>query len=67
MKLSRIAVFGVGYLLGTRAGRERYAEILAAAKVASKRLAEYSRHMESANRWDESPPLRTRADHPTLH
>ena len=28
MKLTTVAVFGVGYLLGTRAGRERYEQIL---------------------------------------
>ena len=27
MKLSTVAIFGVGYLLGTRAGRQRYDQI----------------------------------------
>ncbi len=29
MKLSTLAGFGAGYVLGTRAGRERYAQIVA--------------------------------------
>lgn len=29
MKLTALAVFGVGYVLGTRAGRERYDQIRA--------------------------------------
>ncbi len=31
-------VFGAGYVLGTRAGRERYAQIAAAAGKAAERL-----------------------------
>lgn len=31
--LGRVAFFGLGYLLGTRAGRERYAQIEACAKA----------------------------------
>ena len=38
MKLRSLAVFGVGYVLGTRAGRERYGQIVAAAQDAAKRL-----------------------------
>jgi hypothetical protein len=41
VKLSRIAIFGVGYVLGTRAGRERYEQIVAAAQRASQRLEDY--------------------------
>ena len=41
MKLSRIAIFGIGYVLGTRAGRERYEQIVAAAQSASQRLEDY--------------------------
>ena len=41
MKLSRIAIFGIGYVLGTRAGRERYEQIVAAAQSASQRLENY--------------------------
>ncbi len=41
MKLVRIAIFGAGYVLGTKAGRERYAQIVAAAQKASQRLETY--------------------------
>ncbi len=36
MKLSTAAIFGVGYLLGTRAGRQRYDQI----RLLAGRLAE---------------------------
>lgn len=38
MRLRSIALFGTGYVLGTRAGRERYAQITAAAAKAATRL-----------------------------
>lgn len=38
MRLRSLALFGVGYVLGTRAGRERYAQIVAAAGQAAERL-----------------------------
>lgn len=39
MKLLFAAViFGLGYVLGSRAGRERYAQILAVTRKASQRL-----------------------------
>lgn len=41
MKLRTLAVFGIGYVLGTRAGRERYDQIREAAKRAASRLDEY--------------------------
>ena len=39
MKLTTVAVFGVGYVLGTRAGRERYQQILELAHNASGKFA----------------------------
>ncbi len=42
MKLVSIAIFGAGYVLGTKAGRERYEQILEAAQNASQRLEAYS-------------------------
>jgi hypothetical protein len=33
-----VAAFGLGYVLGSRAGRERYEQIIAAAQKASERL-----------------------------
>lgn len=41
MRLRTLAVFGIGYVLGTRAGRERYEQIVAAAKRAGQRLEQY--------------------------
>ena len=40
MKLTTMAVFGVGYLLGTHAGRERYQQILELAHNAGGKFAE---------------------------
>jgi hypothetical protein len=40
VKLSTVAVFGAGYLLGTRAGRERYEQLCELASVAGGRFAE---------------------------
>jgi hypothetical protein len=39
VKLTTVAVFGVGYVLGTRAGRERYQQILELAHNASGKFA----------------------------
>lgn len=56
MKLTTVAVFAAGYLLGTRAGRERYEQILALARGASgtfatsgarQRLEEYGARLEA--------------------
>lgn len=41
MRLRWLAVFGAGYVLGSRAGRERYAQIKAAARRAAQPLEEY--------------------------
>ena len=38
MRLRSLAVFGAGYVLGTRAGRERYAQIAEAARKAVARV-----------------------------
>ena len=42
MRLTTLVMFGAGYVLGTRAGRERYAQIVTIAEKASKRLDEFS-------------------------
>ena len=56
MKLTTVAVFGVGYLLGTRAGRERYEQLCELAHIAGggfagssarQRLQEYGARLES--------------------
>jgi len=38
MRLRSLVVFGAGYVLGTRAGRERYAQIAAMAGRTAERL-----------------------------
>jgi hypothetical protein len=53
VRLRSLLVFGVGYVLGTRAGRERYEQLLAAAKRASTRLDEYGRKLEQ---FSNQPP-----------
>lgn len=47
MKLRTLAVLGIGYVLGTRAGRERYDQIVATAQQAPKRLEDYSSKLDS--------------------
>jgi hypothetical protein len=48
--LTKAAIFAVGYVLGTKAGRERYAQIVAVAGRASERLEEFSaRHPPGRN------------------
>ena len=42
MKLTTAAIFAFGYLLGARAGRERYAQIVEVAGRASQRLEDFS-------------------------
>jgi hypothetical protein len=43
VKLTRIATFAAGYVLGSRAGRERYEQIVAVARNASQRLENYGK------------------------
>lgn len=45
--LRAAAVFGVGYVLGTRAGRERYAQIRELAQKAASKLEEKGRELSS--------------------
>jgi hypothetical protein len=40
VKLRTIAVFGAGYVLGSRAGRERYTQIVEVAQRLAQRLEE---------------------------
>ena len=42
VRLRSLTAFALGYVLGSKAGRERYGQIIAAAKRASERLEEYS-------------------------
>lgn len=43
MKLRSLALFGAGYVLGTKAGRERYEQFVEAAQKASQRVDEFRR------------------------
>jgi hypothetical protein len=40
--VTKAAIFAAGYVFGSRAGRERYAQILEAAARASRQLEDYS-------------------------
>jgi hypothetical protein len=42
VKLTKAVIFAAGYVLGAKAGRERYAQIVAVLEEASQRLEEYS-------------------------
>ena len=42
MKLTRMTLFAAGYVIGARAGRERYAQIVNGVAKASQRLEEFS-------------------------
>jgi alpha-D-ribose 1-methylphosphonate 5-triphosphate synthase subunit PhnG len=51
VKLTSVAIFAAGYVLGTRAGRERYAQIVDAVEQASQRLEAFSsRHTPNGHR-----------------
>ncbi len=42
MRLTTLMVLGAGYVIGTKAGRERYEQIVVMAERASRRLDEFS-------------------------
>jgi hypothetical protein len=42
VKLTKALIFAAGYILGARAGRERYAQIVAVMEKASGQLEEFS-------------------------
>ena len=46
MRARTVLAFGVGFLLGTRAGRERYEQMVAAARRTRPWLDEYGRWLE---------------------
>jgi hypothetical protein len=46
VRLRSLLVFGVGYVPGSKAGRERYEQLQATAKRASRRLDEHGRRLE---------------------
>jgi hypothetical protein len=51
--LGRVVFFGLGYLAGTRAGRERYAQIEAGVKAVIDKLR--ARYAENATSTSSSP------------
>ena len=61
MKLTTVAIFAAGYVLGARAGKERYAQIVGAVERTSRRLDAFSsrhapdRQDEDAGRADGDP------------
>jgi hypothetical protein len=61
--LSKLIVFGAGYVLGTKAGRDRYNQIAAIAREAARRLDGYAaRNAVSArSSWSSSPTAGSRS------
>jgi hypothetical protein len=54
VKLVGAAVFAAGYVIGARAGRERYAQIVNGLASASQRLEEFSARRPADSR-DQGP------------
>jgi hypothetical protein len=50
VKLTAVAVFTAGYVIGARAGRERYAQIITGLASASQKLEEFSARHPSDRR-----------------
>jgi hypothetical protein len=46
VRVTTLVMFGAGYVLGTKAGRERYAQIVAMAERTSQRLEAFSTRHE---------------------
>jgi hypothetical protein len=54
VKLTSVAVFAAGYVIGTRAGRERYAQIVDLVERTSQRLDAFSSRHTPDRRSDSS-------------
>ncbi len=54
MKLTKVALFAAGYVIGAKAGDERYAQIVNGVAKASQRLEEFSSR-RPPGRQDQSP------------
>ena len=50
--LGKLGLVGIGYVLGSRAGRERYEQIRVVAKAAARRLESYGAGGTLASRID---------------
>ena len=57
--IGKLALVGIGYVLGTRAGRDRYEQIRVAAGVAAKRLEKYGARGTLASHVSAGPSNRT--------
>jgi hypothetical protein len=55
VKLTAVAVFAVGYVVGAKAGRERYAQIADGVARASRRLDEFSARRPAGRQSHGSP------------
>jgi hypothetical protein len=53
MRLTTLAAVGIAYVLGARAGRERYEQIRALAQTAAQRMESYGAHGSLATRVDD--------------
>lgn len=59
MKLTKLALFAAGYVLGAKAGHERYAQIVHGATQASEKLEAFSsRHPPSGQARGSARPDR---------
>jgi hypothetical protein len=54
VKLATVTLFAAGYVMGARAGRERYAQIAGGVARASQRLEEFSARRPAGARADEA-------------
>ena len=63
--LSKLLVFGAGYVLGTKAGRARYDQIASIAQAAARRLevSEARNQVSSRDSWRDSRASASRNDY----
>ena len=64
VKLTPVAVFAVGYVVGAKAGRERYAQIVDGVARASRRLEEFSARRPPGRAGHGAPPVHDDARSP---
>lgn len=60
--IGKLGLVGLGYVLGTRAGRDRYEQIRVVAGSAAKRLEQYGSRGTLASRVTRSPSSFSDAD-----
>ena len=61
MRLTTVVMFGAGYVMGTKAGRERYEQIVTVAENASKRLDQFSARTQADARSAAVSPAQIKA------